>query len=76
MDGLPSWAWLLVVVGVLLSPVFAFLIAICVEIAICLVKEGGVPALLVIVGASVIGRMLFSRLCLRRRPSHLAHDQA
>jgi hypothetical protein len=54
---------------VLLSPVFAFLIAIAVEILIGAVKDAGLLACLALVIASVIGWMLFSKLRVRPRGS-------
>jgi hypothetical protein len=50
MDTLPTWAWWIIAVGVLLSPVFAFLLALLVEIFVGILKEGSVPALLTLVG--------------------------
>ena len=45
--------------GVLLSPIFGFLIALVVDILIGLLKDSGVPALLTLVVAGVIGGFLF-----------------
>ena len=45
--------------GVLLTPIFGFLIALVVDILIGLLKDGGVPALLTLVVAGVIGGFLF-----------------
>jgi hypothetical protein len=76
MDSLPAWAWWIIVAGVLLSPVFAFLIALLVEILIGVLKEAGILAVLALVAAGVIGRLLFCRLWQRPRPSDFVGDQA
>jgi hypothetical protein len=57
--------------GILLSPVFAFLMALVVEILIGLLKDGGVPALLV-VAAGAIGGFLLRKL--RMCPQYSAQD--
>ena len=67
MSSLTNWASLVVAIGVLLSPVIAFLLAIGVEILVGIVKEGGVPALFVLAAAGVSGRILYGRL--RAAPS-------
>src|SRR3954463_8278225 len=46
MDRVPNWVWWTIAGGVLLSPVFAFLLAVLVEILIGVLTQGGVPALL------------------------------
>jgi predicted membrane protein len=76
MDSLPAWAWWIIVAGVLLSPVFAFLIALLVEILIGVLKEAGIPAVLALIAAGVIGRLLFRMFWQRRRPSDFVGDQA
>ena len=76
MDSLPAWAWWIIVAGVLLSPVFAFLIALLVEILIGVLKEAGTPGVLALGAAGVIGRLLFRRLYQRARPSDFVGDQA
>jgi predicted membrane protein len=76
MDSLPAWAWWIIVAGVLLSPVFAFLIALLVEILIGVLKEAGIPAVLALVAAGVIGRLLFRMFWQRARPSDFVGDQA
>ena len=58
--------------GILLSPVFAFLMALVVEILIGLVKDGGALALLALVAAGAIGGFLFRRL--RMCPQDRAQD--
>jgi hypothetical protein len=58
--------------GILLSPMFAFLMALVVEILIGLLKDGGVPALLTLVAAGAIGGFLLRRL--RTCPQYSAQD--
>jgi hypothetical protein len=54
MSRLPTWQFSIIAAVVLLSPVFAFLIAIAIEILIgSLMAAGGVPALLVVVGGAI-----------------------
>jgi hypothetical protein len=66
VNALPSWMHLsLIAVVVLLSPVFAFLIAIAVEIVIGEVAQAGVPAIIAIVVALIVGWSLARKL---RRP--------
>jgi hypothetical protein len=66
MSSLPTWAqFSIAVAAVLLSPVFAFLIAIAVEILIDVLMEVGLPALIVLVAAGPIGRSLLLRLRVR-----------
>ena len=76
MDRLANWGWLVVAAAVLLSPVFAFLTAISVEVLVCMIKEGGVPALVALAVACVIGRCLYRKFSVRRREGHLAGDHA
>jgi hypothetical protein len=76
MDTLPTWAWWIIAAGVLLSPVFAFLLALLVEIFVGILKEGGVPALLTLVGAGVIGLLLVRKCRVRSRARDLVGDQA
>jgi hypothetical protein len=76
MDTLPTWAWWIVVAAVLLSPVFAFLLALLVEILVGLLKEGGIPALLAPIGAGVIGRLLARKRRAHPRARDLVGDQA
>jgi hypothetical protein len=76
MDALSTWAWWMIGAGVLLSPVFAFITALVVEIAVGILKEAGIPALLALVAAGGIGRLLFRKLWMRRRISDLVGDQA
>jgi hypothetical protein len=58
--------------GILLSPVFAFLMALMVEILIGLLKDGGAPALLTLVAAGAIGVFLLRKL--RMCPQYSAQD--
>lgn len=76
MDRLPNWGWLVVAAAVLLSPVFAFFAAISVEMLVCMMKEGGAPALVPLAAACVIGRLLYRRFWARGRDGHLAGGHA
>jgi len=51
--------------GILLSPIFGFLMALVVDILIGLLNDGGMPALLTFVVASVIGGFLFRAMLPR-----------
>jgi hypothetical protein len=54
MSSFPTGRLSIIAAVVLLSPVFAFLIAIAIEILIgSLMAAGGVPALLVVVGGAI-----------------------
>ena len=56
MNDLPSWVHLCVIAAaVLLSPVLAFLVAIAVEIVIGAVVQGGMPAVIAVVVALIVG---------------------
>jgi Na+-driven multidrug efflux pump len=59
----------LIVGGILLSPVFGFLMALVVDILIGLLKDGGIPALLALVSAGAIGGFLFRKLWPRPQDS-------
>ena len=74
MVTLSNWAWWTIAGGILLSPVFAFLLAIMVEILIGIVTQGGVPALLVVATAVMLGWLLFRKH--RARTGNLLGDQA
>jgi hypothetical protein len=74
MDSLPNWAWWTIAGGILLSPVFAFLLAVVVEILIGVLAQGGVPAV-IILAAAVTGRLLL-RKHRTPRGGNLLGDQA
>jgi hypothetical protein len=76
MDSLPNWAWWTIAGGMLLSPVFAFLLAVLVEILIGIATEGGLPALLVLAVAVTAGWLLFRKHRRRRPAGGLLGDQA
>jgi hypothetical protein len=65
MSSLPTWQLSIIGALVLLSPVFAFLMAIAVEIFVGSLMEAGVPALLAAVAAGAIGWSLFHKLWVR-----------
>ena len=75
MDSVPNWAWWTIAGGILLSPVFAFLLAVGVEILIGVVTQGGVPALL-IVATAVSGLLLLRKHRTRPRIGDPLGDQA
>jgi hypothetical protein len=65
-----NWGLVGLITGaILLSPVFAFLMAIAVEILIGSLIEAGVPALLALIVAGAIGGFLFRRLWPRQQDS-------
>jgi len=66
----------MIAAGVLLSPVFAFLVALFIEIFVGVLKEGGLPALLTLVSVGVIGRLLVRKRRARPRATDLVGDQA
>jgi len=76
MDSLPNWAWWTIAGGMLLSPVFAFLLALLVEILIGALTEAGLPALLILAAAITSGWLLFDQHRRRRRAGDLLGDQA
>ena len=76
MDRVPNWVWWTIVGGILLSPVFAFLLAVVIEISIGVLMQGGVPALLVVAAAFMSGRLLFHKHRIRARTDNLLGDQA
>jgi len=76
MDSFPNWAWWTIVGGILLSPVFAFLLAVVVEILIGVLTQGGAPALLILAAAVISGRVLLRRRRTRPRAGNLLGDQA
>ena len=76
MDSIPNWAWWTIVGGILLSPVFAFLLAVMVEILIGVLTQGGAPALLTVGAVVISGGLLFRRYWTRPRAGNLLGDQA
>ena len=76
MERFPNWAWWTIAGGILLSPVFAFLLAVLVEILIGALTQGGVPALLVVAVAAMSGRLLLREHRRRARAGNLLGDQA
>jgi hypothetical protein len=76
MDSLSNWAWWMIAGGILLSPVFAFLLAVVVEILLGVLTQASIPALVVIVVAVACARLLW-RKCRARPPAgDLLGDQA
>ena len=76
MDRFPNWAWWTIAGGILLSPVFAFLLAVMIEILVGVVTQGGVPALLMVAVAVMSGRLLLRKHRTRPRAGDLLGDQA
>jgi hypothetical protein len=65
-----KWALNGLIAGsILLSPVFAFLMALVVDIVIGFLNDGMVPALLVLLAAGAIGGFLFRTLRMRPQDS-------
>ena len=62
MSRFPTWQFSIIAAVVLLSPVFAFLLAIAFEIVIGSLMAAGVPALLAAVAGGAIGWSLFHNL--------------
>jgi len=65
VSSLPTWATWSIVAAAVLSPVLAFLTAIVVEILFGLVKDAGVPALLILVTACALAWFLHRLRSLR-----------
>jgi uncharacterized membrane protein len=76
MDSLPTWAWWGVVAGLLFSPMFAFLAALLAEIFIDVLKEGGLAALVTLMAAGLLGRLLLRKLWMRAKVGEIVEDQA
>ena len=76
MDSLPTWAWWLVMAGLLLSPVFAFLFAILVEIFVEVLKEGGLAAVITLVVAGLAARLVLRKFGARPALNPIVGDQA
>jgi hypothetical protein len=59
MGRFPGWAkWPIIAAGVLLSPVFAFLLALSVGVLAAVIKEAGLAASLVALGIGAITYLL------------------
>jgi len=76
MDRFRNWAWWTIAGGILLSPVFAFLLAVMIEILVGVVTQGGMPALLMVAVAVMSGRLLLRKHRTRPRAGDLLGDQA
>ena len=76
MDRVPNWAWWTIAGGILLSPVFAFLLAVLVEILIGVLTQGGVPALLLAAAVVMSGGLLLRKHRARPQAGNLLGDQA
>jgi hypothetical protein len=77
VDILPAWTWWIIAAGALLfSPVFAFLMALAVEILIGVLKEAGLPGLLTLTAAVGIGHFLFRRFWANPQAGEVVEDQA
>jgi uncharacterized membrane protein len=76
MNSLPVWVWGIIAAGVLLSPAFALLIAILVEIVFDVVTESGAPALFVFIGICVIARWLLHNRRVRQEAGSLVENRA
>ena len=76
MDSLPNWAWWAIAGGMLLSPVFAFLLAILVELVLGALTEGGIPALALLASTVMFGRLLFRKQQMRSHAANRLGDQA
>jgi ABC-type uncharacterized transport system permease subunit len=76
MDSLPNWAWWTIAGGVLLSPVFAFLLALLVEALLGALTQGGIPALILLASTVILGRLLFRKQQMRLQAANRLGDQA
>jgi predicted membrane protein len=77
MSSLPPWAHLsIITAGVLLSPVFAFLMALVVALLLGLLMEVRVPAPFALVIAGAIGWFLFRKLWPRPPDNTSAQGEA
>jgi membrane-bound metal-dependent hydrolase YbcI (DUF457 family) len=76
MDSLPNWAWWMIASGILLSPVFAFLLAVVVEILIGVLTQAGMPALVIIALSVACGCLLLRKYRTRPPAGNLLGDQA
>lgn len=76
MDSFPIWAWWAIAGGILLSPVFAFLFAVIVEILVGALMQAGPPAFLILAAGAASGRLLLRKHRMRSRVGNLLGDQA
>jgi hypothetical protein len=74
MSSHPTWQFSIIAAVVLLSPVFAFLMAIAVETIIGSMIAVGVPAPLAVFIVGSIGWSLFHKLWVRRTPIYVPFD--
>jgi hypothetical protein len=65
MDSLPTWTCWIIAGVVLMSPALAFLSAILIEIGVGTVREGGLPALIMLISAGIFSRLLFRKIWKR-----------
>ena len=76
MDSLSNWAWWMIAGGILLSPVFAFLLAVVVEILLGVLTQLGMPALIIIALSIACGCLLLRKYRTRPPAGNLLGDQA
>ena len=76
MDCLSNWTWWIIAGGILLSPVFAFLLAVVVEILIGVLTQASMPAQIVIAVSIACGCWLLRRYRARPPAGNLLGDQA
>jgi hypothetical protein len=76
MDSLPNWAWWTIVGGILLSSVFAFLLAVATEILIGVLIQASVPGLIIIALSIACGCLLLRKYRTRPPAGNLLGDQA
>jgi hypothetical protein len=76
MDSLPNWAWWTIAGGILLSPLFAFLLALLAEALIGAVTQGSIPALILLASTVILGRSLFWKQQMRSQAANRLGDRA
>ena len=76
MDSLSNWAWWMIAGGILLSPVFAFLLAVATEILIGVLIQASMPALIIIALSIACGCLLLRKYRTRPPAGNLLGDQA
>ena len=76
MDSLPNWAWWIIAGGILLSAVFAFLLAVAVEMLIGVLTQASTPALVIIALSVTCGGLLLRKYRTRPPTRNLLGDQA